>query len=353
VTNRFALAGREIGAGRTFIIGEVAQAHDGSLDAAHAYVDAIADAGADAVKFQTHIASAESTASEPFRVRLATADKTRFDYWKRMEFAAEAWRALADHARMRGLVFLSSPFSPEAVDLLLGVGVPAWKIASGTLNDEPTLSRMLATGLPLLISTGMSGWEEIDRSVARARSAAVPYLLFQTTSAYPCPPERIGLNVLEELRRRGGCPVGLSDHSGTIVPALAAATLGADAVEVHVCMSRDSSGPDVPASVTAGELASLVAGVRMIDTIRAHPVDKDRAAADAAPLRTIFGKRIVARVPLAAGTVLRVEHLAAKKPGDGLPPDHMPALVGRRLTRAIAADDPIRLEDLAVEGPVA
>jgi N-acetylneuraminate synthase len=148
------------------------------------------------------------------------------------------------------------------------------------------------------------------------------------------------------FRERYGCFVGLSDHSGTIYPALANATLGGDVIEVHVTMSRGMFGPDVPASVTMEEMRQLVTGVRFIETMGAHPVEKDAVARDMAPLRAIFTKSVVARVPLAKGTVLDAGHLSAKKPGTGLPADRQLELVGRRLRRAIAADEQVRLEDL-------
>ena len=145
---------------------------------------------------------------------------------------------------------------------------------------------------------------------------------------------------------RYGCFVGLSDHSGTIYPALANATLGGDVIEVHVTMSRGMFGPDVPASVTMEEMRQLVDGVRFIERMRASPVEKDDVAKDMAPLRAIFTKSVVARVSLAKGTVVNPEHLAAKKPGTGLPADRQAELIGRRLRRTIAADEQVRLEDL-------
>ena len=329
-----------------FIIGEVAQAHDGSLGLAHAYIDAIADAGADAVKFQTHIAAAESTPSEPWRVKFSRQDATRYDYWKRMEFTKEQWHGLHRHADARGLLFLSSPFSMEALELLEEVGVAAWKVASGEVSNEPMIARMIASGLPLLCSTGMSGIREIDAVVHRARQAEVPVAVMQCTSAYPCPPERIGINMLGVFRERYGCPVGLSDHSGTIFPSLAAVTLGAEVVEVHVTMSREMFGPDVTASVTTGELQQLVTGVRFIEQMRANPVDKDRQGAEAAPLRALFTKSVVARVAIPAGTVLRQEHLAAKKPGTGIPASRLTQLVGARVVRALEPDQQLTELDL-------
>jgi len=320
------------------IIAEVAQAHDGSLGTAHAYIDAVANAGADAVKFQTHIAEAESTPSEPWRVKFSPQDETRYDYWKRMEFTEDQWRGLKEHADSRGLLFLSSPFSMEAVELLSRVGVAAWKVASGEVSNIPMLERMAETGLPILLSSGMSPISEIDAAVVRIRACGVPFGVFQCTSAYPCPPEKVGLNMLAFFRERYGGPVGLSDHSGTIYPGLAAAVLGAELLEVHVTFSRECFGPDVPASVTTAELRQLVEGVRFIEKMRANPVDKDAVAEDMAPLRSLFTKSIAVRYDLPAGTVLREEHLALKKPGTGIPAARLADVVGRRLKRAVSAN---------------
>jgi N-acetylneuraminate synthase len=328
------------------VIGEVAQAHDGSLGMAHAFIDAIAEAGADAVKFQTHIAAAESTTREPWRVRFSQQDPTRWDYWRRMEFTEEQWQGLEKHATARGLVFLSSPFSLEALEMLMRVGVPAWKIASGEIGTGPLLDRAIATGLPVLVSTGLSPLAEIDRVVGHLQTRGTAFAVLQCTTAYPCPPERIGLNLIPELAARYGAVVGLSDHSGTIYPALSAVTLGARVIEVHVTLSRQMFGPDVAASVTTTELRQMVDGIRFIDRMRAHPIDKDAAASEVHGLRAAFTKSIVAGMDLAAGTVLRPEHLALKKPGTGLPASELPALVGKRLHRSVALDEPLQHVDL-------
>ena len=332
---------------RVVVIGEVAQAHDGSLGLAHAHIDAIADAGADAVKFQTHIAAAESRPGEPWRVRFSYEDDTRLDYWRRMEFAPEQWAGLREHAGDRGLAFLSSPFSLEAVDLLERVGVAAWKVASGETANRPLLDRCAASGLPIMISTGMSPWEEVDAAVAlvRERSSA-PLAVLQCTSAYPTPPEQLGLNVIAQIAARYGCAAGLSDHSGTVFPSLAAVALGARVLEVHVALSREMFGPDVVASVTTGELAELVRGTRMLEAALAAPVDKDAMAERLAPMRELFSKSVVARRDLAAGAVLADDDLTLKKPGGGISPARLDELVGRRLRTAVAADQALADEDL-------
>ena len=332
--------------GRCFIIGEVALTHDGSLGLAHAFVDAIANAGADAVKFQTHIAAAESTPSEPFRVKFSRQDKTRYDYWKRMEFTEDGWRGLAEHARERGMLFLSSPFSIQAVELLDRLGMPLWKIASGETSNAMLLERILDTGGPVLLSTGMSPIEEIDAAVARVRARQVDVGIFQCTTAYPCPPEKIGLNLIPFYRERYGCWVGLSDHSATIYPGLAAATMGIDMLEVHVALSREMFGPDVVASVTTQELRQLVDGIRFIERMKAHPLDKDASAKETAPLRKLFTRSLVASADLPAGTVIAREHVAIKKPGTGLAPDRLDEIIGRRLKRPVVADQLLAADDI-------
>lgn len=332
---------------RVAVIGEVGQAHDGSLGTAHAYIDAIADAGADAVKFQTHIAAAESRVDEPWRVKFSYADDTRYEYWQRMEFPAQAWAGLRQHADDRGLAFLSSPFSLEAVELLRRVGVAAWKVASGEVANPQLLNAVAQTGAPVLLSSGMSDWVELDDAVAQLRAAgAGPLAVLQCTSAYPVEPARVGLNVLSEIRERYGCAAGLSDHSGTIFPALGAVTLGGRMIEVHVTLSREMFGPDVAASVTTGELRQLVAGVRFLSAALASPVDKDQAARELAPMRALFGRSLVARHALPAGHVLAAEDLTAKKPAGGIPPTRLSSLIGHRLNRPLEPDVPLQDSDI-------
>lgn len=328
------------------VVVEVGQAHDGSLGTMHSLVDAIAASGADAVKFQTHLADAESTADEPWRVHFSRQDRTRQDYWRRMELSEDQWAALRAHAHERGLAFVSSPFSVEAVQLLQRVGVDAWKVASGELTNVPLLDAVAAAGQPIVLSTGMSPWAEIDAAVERLQADGSPLVVLQCTSAYPCPPERLGLNVLDELRRRYRLPVGLSDHSGAPHAAVAAAALGADLVEVHVTLSRWAFGPDVSSSITVEELAETVRGVRFVTTALASAVDKDAEAERLAELRATFGRSVVAARPLAAGAVLGPDDLRCKKPAGGLEPAALASLVGRTVGRDVPTDHRLAEADL-------
>jgi N,N'-diacetyllegionaminate synthase len=334
---------------RCLIIGEVAQAHDGSLGTAHAYIEAIANSGADAVKFQTHIAAAESTPSEPWRVPFSFQDASRFAYWKRMEFTEEQWLGLKLHAADKGIEFLSSPFSIEAARMLTRIGIRMWKVASGEMSNPELFDYLIETRLPIVLSTGMSSIGEIDVATTRVQRAGIPFALLQCTSIYPCRPEKIGLNLIPFYRQRYECAVGLSDHSGTMFAGLAAATLGIEVLEVHVTFSRDCFGPDVAASITLEDLGTLVQGVRFIEKMNAHAVDKDKMAAEMTPIRELFTKSIVAQVDLPAGMLLTHECVAVKKPGTGIPASRLPSIIGRRLCRPVAAGEMLGESDLSEE----
>jgi N,N'-diacetyllegionaminate synthase len=347
MTENFKIGGHTVGTGKPcLVIAEIAQAHDGSLGMAHAYIDAAAAAGADAVKFQTHIAAAESTSAEPWRIKFSRQDETRFSYWRRMEFTTEQWQGLKQHCEQKNVVFLSSPFSLKAVDLLEQLEMAAWKVPSGETGNLPMIEKMAATGRPVLLSTGMSASEEIDAAVRLVRTHGGPLAVLQCTSAYPSPPAEIGLNLIAWFREAYGCPAGLSDHSGTIWPGLAAVTLGCQIIEVHITFSREMFGPDVTASITTAELRRLVEGVRYIEEMMTHPVDKDALAQNFGQLRRAFTKSIVAAEDLPEGTVLQPQHLALKKPGTGLPPARLAGVIGKRLKR------PLRVDEFLLEGDI-
>lgn len=320
-----------------FIIAEIGLSHEGSLGLAMAYIDACADAGANAVKFQTHIADAESSEKEPWRVHFSKQDDRRIDYWRRTSFTEEQWLLLREHAENKNLYFLSSPFSNEAVDLLERIGVHAWKVASGELTNDFLFDRICQSKLPVLISTGMSRLDEVDLVVDRLKENRVPYAILQCTSMYPTPPEKLGLNVLETYRKRYSCPVGLSDHSGAIFASLAAAALGATIFEVHVVFSRQMFGPDVGSSLELDELEQLVKGVRYIDTALANPVDKDDLAVELSSMRGLFTKSLVACRDINAGQTLTRELVTAKKPGTGISVERACEYFGRVLAKNITS----------------
>ena len=331
---------------KTLIVAEIGQAHDGSLGLAHSYIDAVAKAKADAIKFQTHIAHAETTIHEPWRLKFSKQDKTRYDYWKRMEISKEQWKDLKKHADGKGLKFLSSPFSLEAVEILKEVGVYAWKIASGEVNNDELLDSIAETGLEIFLSTGMSRINEIDRAVERIQNKGLKVTVLQCTSMYPTPKEKIGLNLLSFFRERYKCNVGLSDHSGTIYPGFAATVLGASVLEVHTTFSRDMFAPDVSSSITINELNQLVNGVRFIEKMMKHNVDKDSIADELKNMRQIFRKSIVYSTNIKKGTLIDKNNLSIKKPGTGVDPLNIGKVLGKKLKRNVKADELLSMDDL-------
>lgn len=328
------------------IIAEVAQNHDGSLGMAHAHIDAAANAGADAIKFQTHIADEESTVDEPWRTKFSSQDASRMEYWRRMEFSETQWHELKSHADEVGIHFLSSPFSNKAVELLEKLDIPAWKIASGEITNTLLLDQVARTNKPIIISTGLSSINEITTAVDYIKQFNLPLAILQCTSQYPCRPERLGLNVIQEFRDEYDCAVGLSDHSGTIYSGLAAATLNIQVLEVHITLSREMFGPDVIASITTQELKTLVEGIRFIETINRHPVDKSVPDKDAVPLRDIFMKSLHAADNISAGEKITLQHLIAKKPGTGIPVMQIQQIIGKIAKKNIGKNSMLQLDDL-------
>jgi N-acetylneuraminate synthase len=316
-----------------FIITEIAQAHDGSIELAHSYIDALSKTGVDAVKFQVHIAEAESSIHEPFRVKLASQDKTRFDYWKRMEFTLQQWKDLKIHCDEVGVEFLASPFSNAAVDLLEKVGVKRYKIGSGEVNNFLLLEKIARTGKPVILSSGMSSFEELGHTVAFLKKREVEISILQCTTAYPTQPENYGLNVIGELKERYGVSVGYSDHSAKIETCIAAAALGAEILEFHAIFSRNSLGPDASSSLEMEEITQLVEAVRNIETALQNPVDKSDNS-KFTELKNIFEKSLAVNRDLKAGHVLRFEDLEAKKPkGFGIEASRFEEVIGRKLNR--------------------
>lgn len=331
------------------IIAEIGQAHDGSLGNAHAFIDALAETGVDAVKFQTHIAEAESSSFEPFRVKFSKQDDTRFDYWKRMEFTPEQWKGLKAHCEEKNLKFISSPFSNAAVNLLESIQVESYKIGSGEIGNLLMLEKIARTGKPIMLSSGMSSFEELDKTVDFLRSFGNALSILQCTTAYPTQPEQWGLNVMAELKARYQVPVGFSDHSGDIFACLAAATLGAEIFEFHVVFDKRQFGPDSPASITIDQTKVLCEGIKKIQSALRNPVVKSENQ-KYSELKVMFGKSLAVNKDLPKGHLLTVDDLESKKPGDkGIPASQYQLVLGKELNRNLEKWDFLNSEDLKTD----
>jgi N,N'-diacetyllegionaminate synthase len=317
-----------------FVIAEVGSTHDGSFGNAIRAADAAADAGVDAVKYQTHIAEAETLANAPAPAYFK--GEPRMEYFKRTGFSLEQWKELAGHCATIGVEFMSSPFSIAAVELLEQVDMPHYKIPSGEVTNLPMLDVVGQTGKPVLLSSGMSDWREIDAAVETLRKYHDQITVLQCTTSYPCEPEDVGFNVMAEMRDRYGLPVGFSDHTKSIFAPIAAASLGASVIEKHFTMSKWLYGSDAWNSLEPPELAMMVTGIREVESMVGSVIDKDDIAGFA-EMKQIFQKSIVSAVDIPAGTTLVREMIAEKKPGTGIPAARLADVLGSNALTDIPA----------------
>lgn len=314
-----------------FIIAEVGQAADGSLGMMHSYIDALKNSNIDAIKFQTHIADAESSVYEPFRVKFSKQDKTRFDYWKRMEFTLEQWKGLKEHCDSVGLEFISSPFSIAAVELLEELGVKRYKIGSGEVSNLLMLDRIARTGKQILLSSGMSGYSEIEKAIKAINNYHNDIVVFQCTSNYPVRPDAYGINVCKELFQQFKLPVGYSDHSGSMFPPIAALCHGASYFESHVIFDKRMFGPDVSSSLTIDEFKMMSKALRELKIALDSPINKNNIDSFS-EMKKIFQKSLAVNKKLQPGHCLKLEDLEAKKPyGRGIPAEHYDKVLGKQL----------------------
>ncbi|CAG5073231.1 N,N'-diacetyllegionaminic acid synthase [Dyadobacter sp. CECT 9623] len=316
-----------------YMICEVGQAHEGSITLAHAYIDAVAKSGINAMKFQVHIAEAESGPYDSFRQVFPFADTTRMAYWKRMEFTKAQWAELKQHCEYHGLDFIASPFSIAAVDLLNEIGVSRFKIGSGETENLLMLDKIGAIAKEIIVSSGMSTFYELDETIACLKQYPCALSILQCTTAYPTDPSQWGLNVIEELKKRYLLPTGFSDHSGGLFACLAAATLGARLLEFHVTFDKRMLSPDASSSLGVDEVFKLVEGVRAIEHALGNPVDKSDNSAFRI-LKAQFGKSLVVNKFMQKGQLICMDDLESKKPaGLGIPPNDYNQVLGKVLTQ--------------------
>lgn len=326
-----------------YVIAEAGSNHGRDLDTALALVDAAADAGADAVKFQSFTADGIYSRFTPAARHLVDKGEmgereSMWDVMKKLELPLEWLPTLRDSAHARGLDFLSTPFDEDAVDVLADLGVPAIKIASYEITHLPLIEHAASTGLPLILSTGGADLRDVELGVATARAGgATDIVLLQCTLDYPPPPGSLNLRAIATLRAAFGLPVGLSDHSMGTAADVAAVALGAVVVEKHFTLSRASAGPDHAFSLEPAELARMVADIRF--TEQAMGSGRKEPSPSEADNRRIGRRSFVAAKDIPAGTRLTDELLAIKRPGYGIHSSLREAVVGRTATRDIAYDE--------------
>ena len=348
----FRIGDRHLGAGApVYVIAEAGVNHGGDVDRALELVDAAADAGADAVKFQTFdpqaVVVAGGRPAQYQRERTGTEDQRAMLAGVALD--AAAFGRIAAHARGRGITFLSTPFDEGSAELLDRLGVQAFKVGSGELTNLPFLEALARRRRPMLISTGMADLVEIEAAVTTVRRGGAEQIaLLHCVSSYPTPAEEANLRAIDTLREAfGDIVVGYSDHCLGLDVSLAAVARGADIIERHVTLDRAAPGPDHALSLTPAELADLVERVRTVrsalgDGVKvAQPSERDVMA--------VARRSLVAARNLRAGDLVRADDVTAKRPAGGLAPARLPGLVGRRLACDVPADRALSEQHLVPE----
>jgi sialic acid synthase SpsE len=349
VSEHFEINGRAVGGDApTYVIAEIGANHNRDLRVARELIDVAADAGADAVKFQTYSGDRiYSRKTPPFEYLRAVTDKTPAELLEEISLPREWQAPLADYAAERGVHFFSSPFDHEAVRELDEIGVPVLKIASFEIVDLPLIRAAAATGRPLLISTGMAMLGEIEDALGAAREAGATAVgLMQCTSVYPAPPRLANLAAMETLRRAFGVAVGLSDHTDGIAVPIAAAAQRAAFIEKHVTLDRTMKGPDHPFALEPEELRAMIAGIRDAQAAIGDGHKQGPSPEERVEMYTQARRSLIVTRDLPAGTVLERDMVTVKRPGTGIAPKYLPIVLGRVTRRALEYDDILTWDDI-------
>jgi N-acetylneuraminate synthase len=331
--------------GCCLVIAEAGVNHDGDLSRAIEMVWAAKEAGADAVKFQTFRTSEMTTpaaAQARYQSRNTGREENQSDMLRRLELGRKEHEAIVETCRNAKIAFLSSPFDDASLELVAALGAPAIKLGSGELTNLPFVRKAAGLGLPLVLSTGMATWDEVQDAVLAAQGADLT--LLQCVSDYPAEPEDANLRVMERYRQDFGCRVGYSDHCLGHAVCLAAVALGAEVIEKHFTLDRGIPGPDHAASATPEELARLIQEIGHVLAALGDGVK--RPTPREADARSVARKSLVLTRPMAKGSVLGPGDVTAKRPGTGIPPSRLDDVVGLRLTKGMEPDVPLTWEDL-------
>ncbi len=338
-----------IGSGsKVFVVAEIGLNHDGNFGRAEKLIDAAAEAGADAVKFQSFRADRLMIASGD-RYAHQDGEESAFQLLRRCELSWEDQEKLKKHADRRGILFISTPFDEENADFLDSLGVPLFKIASADITHVPLLRHVASKGKPVLLSTGMSFLNEVADAVQNLRSSgAKEILLMHCVSSYPALPQEMNLRALQTLQSYFEMSVGISDHSKGILLSLIAVALGAVLIEKHFTLDKGAPGPDHKSSLDPQDLKQLVENLRDVE---ASLGDGRKRPSPAEEESRLLGRRsIVAAVDIRANETIAPWMLACKRPGSGLEPRFLDRVIGRTSRRNLGKDTILQWEDFAPSG---
>lgn len=354
--NKVIIGEKIIGEGKpVFIVAEAGVNHNGKFSLAKRLIDAAAEAGADAVKFQT-FSSDELVIKNAAKARYQKVNEERmgesqYEMLKRLMLPREHHRKLKRYAEKKGLIFLSTPFSFSDAEFLRELGVKAIKVGSSDANNFPFLRRIASWGLPILLSTGMADIKEIKEAVKTIQNPSplrgtpfrkgrirngTPLILLHCTTNYPTPFAEANLRAIQTLKKEFGLPVGFSDHTMGSEAAVAAVALGACVIEKHFTLDRNLPGPDHKMSLEPEELKRFVQSIRNAE--QALGSGEKIPCASEKEIAKVARKSIVTRKPVKKGDIFTEENLGIKRPGTGLPPKDFNKVIGARATKSLSDD---------------
>lgn len=328
---------------RTFIIAEAGVNHNGSLKVAKRLVDVAAESGSDAVKFQTFKAEnvvSRFAAKADYQKKTTNADESQLDMVKRLELDEGAHRELIDYCKNKGIIFLSTPFDLESIDMLHGFGVEIFKIPSGEITNLPYLRKIGKLNKKIILSTGMADLEEIGDALDVLTASATlkeDIIVLHCNTEYPTPFEDVNLNAMLTIRDVFKVKVGYSDHTSGIEVPIAAVALGADVIEKHFTLDKNLPGPDHKASLEPKELKTMVEAIRNIEKALGDGVKKPSPSE--LKNKLIARKSIVAAKPIKASEIFTADNLTIKRPGIGISPMRWDEIIETKAKRDYQEDE--------------
>ena len=324
-----------------FIIAEAGVNHNGDINLAKKLIDAAKAAGADAVKFQTFKAEnvvIEKAEKAEYQKETTGTEELQYEMIKKLELTENDFKELADYAKAEKILFLSSPFDKGSVDLLDGMNVPAFKIASGEITNSPLLKHIAKKGKPIILSTGMSTLGEVEEALNVIRSEGIEeVILLHCVSNYPARMEDVNLRVMGTLKQAFKLPVGFSDHTLGITVPIAAVALGACVIEKHFTLDRNLPGPDHKASLDPDELNEMVKAIRDVEKALGDGIKKPTKEEE--EIKKVVRRSIVAKVDIPEGAIITEEMLDVKRPGAGIETRYFDFILGKKAREGIRSDE--------------
>jgi len=327
---------------KCFIIAEAGVNHNGSVETAKKLINTAKEVGADAVKFQTFKTDSIITKQAPKAEYQKISDNksSQYEMIRKLELSENEFIELSNYAKSKGIIFLSSPFDNESVELLDQIGISTFKLGSGEITNLPLIKNVAKKGNPIILSTGMASLCEIEEALKIIKSKSIDVILMYCVTNYPASCSEIDLNIMKTLRNTFKVPVGFSDHTMGIELSVAAVALGACVIEKHFTLDRNLEGPDHKASLEPENFKRMVDSIRNVEKGLGDGIKK--ISKDELSIKQIVRKSIMAGRDIEKGETLKRDMLTIKRPETGIYPKYIDVIIGKKMKVSVKRDEPIK-----------